>query len=122
VLNDTFSGGLEAELVLRLSGGLCHGMGGGCTCGALSSAQVGLGLLLGPKQHGTMKKKDFEKICKEMHDRFKERFGATCCRVLLKKGKEKKGASCKELTGGGAEIAATLLLAARPEFAGPIHS
>jgi C_GCAxxG_C_C family probable redox protein len=119
VLNAAFSGGLEPALAVQLVSGFCHGQGGaGCVCGALSGAQVGLGLLLNPKQPGGMRKKEFEKISREMHNRFKERFGATCCRVLLKKSKEKKGASCRELTGGGAELAAGLLLAARPELAG----
>lgn len=121
VLNDGFSGGLAPEMVIRLGAGLCHGMGGGCSCGAMSGAQVGIGLLLGPRQQPGRDKKEFELICKEMHDRFKERFGATCCRVLLKKGKEKKGASCRELTGGGAEIAAGLLLAKRPDLADRVN-
>jgi C_GCAxxG_C_C family probable redox protein len=117
VLNEAFGGGLARAMVVRLAAGFCHGMGGGdCVCGALSGAQMGLGLLLGPKQAGGMKKKEFEQISKGMHDHFKERFGVTCCRLLLEKGKEKQGPSCKELTGGGAEIAAGLLLATNPEF------
>jgi hypothetical protein len=52
-----------------------------------------------------------------MHDRFKARFLAVCCRVLLKLRKKKKGASCRELTQGGTEITASLLLENRPELA-----
>jgi len=78
---------------------------------------VALGLFLGPRQAGGMKKKEFEQVAKEMHDRFRARFVATCCRVLLKRRKEKNGAACKELTVGGAEIAAGLILEHRPELA-----
>jgi len=117
VLNQAFGGDLAPEMAVRLGSGFCHGMGGaGCTCGSLAGAEVGLSLLLGPRQPGGMKKKEFEAVAKTMHDRFRERFSATCCRILLKRRKEKKGASCKELTGGGAEIAAALLLAAMPEL------
>ncbi|MEW6594794.1 MAG: C-GCAxxG-C-C family protein [Thermodesulfobacteriota bacterium] len=117
VLNQGFGGELAPEMAVRLGSGFCHGMGGaGCTCGSLAGAEVGLSLFLGPRQSGGMKKKEFEQVARAMHDRFRERFGATCCRILLKRRKEKKGASCKELTGGGAEIAAALLLATRPEL------
>lgn len=117
VMNQGFGGDLAPEMAVRLGSGFCHGMGGaGCTCGSLAGAEVGLSLFLSPRQPGGMKTKEFEQVSKAMHDRFKERFSATCCRILLKRRKEKKGASCKELTGGGAEIAAALLLAARPEL------
>lgn len=117
VLNQAFGGELAPEMAVRLGSGFCHGMGSaGCTCGSLAGAEVGLSLFLSPRQPGGMKTKEFEQVSKAMHDRFKERFSATCCRILLKRRKEKKGASCKELTGGGAEIAAALLLAARPEL------
>ncbi|MDG4474727.1 C-GCAxxG-C-C family protein [Thiovibrio frasassiensis] len=118
VINQGFRGDLSPEMAVRLGSGFCHGMGGaGCTCGALAGAEVALSLFLGPRQPGGMKAKEFEKVAKEMHDRFRARFAATCCRVLLKRRKEKNGATCKELTVGGAEIAAELILAQRPELA-----
>jgi C_GCAxxG_C_C family probable redox protein len=118
VINQAFHGDLSPELALRLGSGFCHGMGGaGCACGSLAGAEVALSLFLGPRQSGGMKAKEFEKVAKEMHDRFRDRFAATCCRVLLKRRKEKNGPTCKELTVGGAEIAAELILAQRPELA-----
>ncbi|MFZ5774157.1 MAG: C-GCAxxG-C-C family protein [Thermodesulfobacteriota bacterium] len=121
VINQALRGELAPEMALRLGSGFCHGMGGaGCTCGSLAGAEVALSLMLGPRQEGGMKKKEFEKVAKEMHDRFRERFSATCCRVLLKRRKEKQGASCKELTQGGAELVAALLLEQRPELAGRV--
>ncbi len=118
VINQAFRGDLSPELAVRLGSGFCHGMGGaGCTCGSLAGAEVAISLFLGPRQAGGMKTKEFEKVAKEMHDRFRARFAATCCRVLLKRRKEKNGAACKELTVGGAEIAAGLILEQRPELA-----
>ena len=118
VINQGFRGDLSPELALRLGSGFCHGMGGaGCVCGALAGAEVAISLFLGPRQAGGMKTKGFEQVTREMHDRFRARFAATCCRVLLKRRKEKNGAACKELTVGGAEIAAGLILAQRPELA-----
>ncbi len=119
VINQAFRGELSPELAVRLGSGFCHGMGGaGCACGALAGAEVAISLFLGPRQAGGMKPKEFEKVAKEMHDRFRARFSATCCRVLLRRRREKNGATCKELTVGGAEIAAGLILAQRPELAG----
>ena len=121
-LNETLGGGLSMELAQRLGAGFCGGMGGaGCVCGALAGAQVVLGLFLGPGLAQGLKEKEFRAAAKLLHDRFKERAGATCCRVLLKQGKEKKGVSCRELTGMGAELVAELLLAHRPELAGGVN-
>ena len=115
-MNGIFRGTLSEEQAAAIGGGFCHGMGGaGCLCGALAGAQVVLGLLLGGR-HGGLGKKEFERLTRDMHDRFKGRFHATCCRLLRKRRKEKKGATCKELTQGGAEMATELLLMTRPEF------
>lgn len=117
-LNGAFRGELSPEMAARLGSGFCHGMGGaGCVCGALAGAEIALSLFLGPRQAGGMEKKAFQKqVAWAMHDRFRDRFAATCCRVLLKRRKEKEGASCLELTRGAAEIAAALLLDLRPEL------
>ena len=118
VINQGFRGDLSPEMAVRLGSGFCHGMGGaGCTCGALAGAEVAISLFLGPRQPGGMKAREFDKVAKEMHDRFRARFSATCCRVLRRRRKEKNGATCKELTVGGAEIAAGLILEQRPELA-----
>lgn len=118
VLNQAFGGSLTPEVAVRLGSGFCQGMGGaGCTCGALAGAEITLGLFLSPRQVRGMKKKRFRQISKEVHDRFKTRFASACCRTLIEMAKEKKGASCRELTMGGAEIAAMFLLETKPELA-----
>lgn len=118
-LDGAFRGGLGQETAVRLGSGFCHGMGGaGCLCGALAGAGVVVSLLLGPRGQGGMEKKAFEKeVARALHDRFRERFTATCCRALLKRRKEQGRAGCLELTVGAAEIAAALLLEQRPELA-----
>ncbi|MDH4321285.1 MAG: C-GCAxxG-C-C family protein [Desulfobulbaceae bacterium] len=118
-LNDAFGGGLAPEMAVRLGAGFCGGMGGaGCACGSLTGAEMALGLFLAPNLAEGLAEKKFRETSKELHDRFKERYSATCCRKLLQRGKEKQGASCKELTRGGAEIVTELILAHRPELAG----
>jgi len=121
VLNQGFDGGLAPEAVVSMGAGFCEGMGGaGCTCGSLSGAVMGLGLLLGPHCEKGLRKKEFAQLVRQMHDRFREQFGATCCRVLSKKvrhDKKLRFENCKMLTMGAAEIAAEILLEARPEFA-----
>ncbi|OGQ98817.1 MAG: hypothetical protein A2505_06715 [Deltaproteobacteria bacterium RIFOXYD12_FULL_55_16] len=118
LLNQAFAGPLSEEMAASLGSGFCHGLGGaGCLCGSLAGAEIGLALFLGPRRAGGMKKKEFQALAKEAHDRFKARFAVTCCRTLIKRRQENKGASCQELTIGGAEIATALLLEQRPELA-----
>lgn len=117
LMNRAFAGPLSDEVAASLGAGFCHGMGGaGCVCGGLAAAGLALGLFIGPQQAGGMKKKEFQALVREAHDRFKARFGVTCCRTLLRRRRENKGANCQELTMGGAEIAVALLLEARPEL------
>jgi len=120
VLNHGFNAGLTTEQAKQLGAGFCGGMGeAGCTCGALSGAMMGIGLLVGPHAKGGMKKKDFRLLAKKMHDRFHVQFASTCCRVLIEPfAKDKKGRSkfCGSLTGITAAIAVELLLATRPEL------
>ena len=118
-LNETFGGGLSPEMAVRLGAGFCGGMGGaGCSCGSLTGAEMALGLFLAPNLPEGLTQKKFRAVSKELHDSFKERYSATCCRKLLKLGKEKAGPNCKELTKGGAELVTRLILTHRPELLG----
>ena len=120
LLNEGFGAGLTPEMALNLGSGFCEGMGGaGCTCGGLGGGVIGLGLFVGPHGKDGLRKKRFRELSKLLHDRFRERFSATCCRVLRKKAeKEGKGGrgNCKMLTMGGAELVVELLLDCRPEL------
>jgi C_GCAxxG_C_C family probable redox protein len=121
VLNHGFDGGLSAEQARQLGAGFCGGMGeAGCTCGALSGAIMGFGLLVGPHARNGINKKNFRQLCKKMHDLFHQRFSSTCCRVLIEPfNTDRKGRArfCSGLTGTTAAIAIELLLAARPDLA-----
>ncbi len=120
LLNNAFGGGLSTEASLQIGAGFCHGMcGGGCSCGALSGGVAALGVFLGPHSKDGLRKKKFQKIVLSLHDQFRERNRATCCRVLTKKVKHDKKAhhaNCLGLTEGGAELAVRLLLDARPDL------
>jgi C_GCAxxG_C_C family probable redox protein len=120
VLNHGFDGGLSSEQAKQLGSGFCGGMGeAGCTCGALSGAIMGLGLLVGPHAKGGLGKKRFRQLAKKMHDRFYERFSSTCCRTLIEPfDKDKKGRSkfCCSLTGTAAAITVELLLETSPDL------
>ena len=121
VLNHGFNGGLTDEQAKQLGAGFCGGIGeAGCTCGALSGAIMGLGLLAGPHAKGGMNKKNFRQLAETMHDRFHKHFSSTCCRVLIQPfDKDKKGRSkfCADLTGTTAAMVAELLLETRPDLA-----
>jgi C_GCAxxG_C_C family probable redox protein len=121
VLNHGFKGGLSSEQAKQLGAGFCGGMGeAGCTCGALSGAIMGLGLLLGPHAKNGMGKKNFRQLAKKLHDRFHERFLSTCCRVLIRefdRDRKRRSKFCANLTGATAAIAAELFLETRPDLA-----
>jgi C_GCAxxG_C_C family probable redox protein len=120
VLNNGFNGGLTSEQAAQLGSGFCGGMGeAGCTCGALSGAVMGLGLLLGPHTKGGMSKNEFRQLAKTMHDLFHKEFSSTCCRLLIEPfAKDKKGRSrfCANLTGTAAALAVGILVDARPDL------
>ena len=121
VLNHGFNGGLTSEQAKQLGAGFCGGMGeAGCTCGALSGAIMGLGLLVGPHAKDGLSKKRFRQLARKMHDRFHEKFTSTRCRVLIKdfnRNSKARTQFCADLTGITAEIAAQLLLEAQPYLA-----
>ena len=121
VLNHGFNGGLTTEQAKQLGAGFCGGMGeAGCTCGALSGAIMGIGLLAGPHAGSGLSKKGLRLLARTMHDRFQKKFSSTCCRVLIEPfDQDKKGRSqyCAGLTGTTAAIAVELLLEAKPGLA-----
>jgi len=78
------------------------GMGSGCVCGALSGLVMISGILDRRYPHPLG-----ERLAAHLHNQFKEKFGSTCCRVLLKNMSildrvGKKG--CKEITGATAAM------------------
>jgi C_GCAxxG_C_C family probable redox protein len=117
VINKSFGLGLAEEVASSMADGFCGGMSAGCVCGALSSSVMALGLILSPRKNGGMRKKEFQSLCKKMHDQFEERFGSTCCRCLVEDkqdNRRKRMKFCGNLTGEAAAILGRLLLEAKP--------
>jgi C_GCAxxG_C_C family probable redox protein len=120
VLNEGLNGGLPPDTAVRLASGFADGVGrSGCMCGAFAGAIMGLGLFLGRQG---LKGKGSKKIlgkARELHGTFSSAFGATCCRVLTKKVAHDQRAllrQCANQTGEAAEMAAQIILEARPEL------
>jgi len=77
----------------------------GCLCGALTGAVMILGILEGRTSVDVSRKRPYA-LSKELHNRFMDKFGSTCCRVLKSKqsGSNGGGASCAEIIMGTEEI------------------
>ncbi len=122
VLNQGLKGGLPPGMAVRLTSGLPEGFGGsGCTCGALSAGVISLGLFLGRNGPGFFNNRAVYRASKELHDRFRACFGATCCRVLtknIKLGTQSYYRRCAKKAGTVAEQAARLILEQKPELVG----
>lgn len=89
------------------------GMGrSGCSCGALTGSEMVLGMLAG--RDGLDDKLDrIYALAGILHNRFDEKFGSTCCRVLNPGGDfESKDhlRRCLKITGGAAMLLAEFLL------------
>jgi C_GCAxxG_C_C family probable redox protein len=95
--------GLElAPGVLEMGQLFGKGIGSGCTCGALTGLVMVSGLLdhryphpLGPQ------------LSTFLHQRFKESFGSTCCRVICSRRNpldKLNNRGCKKLTGTTASL------------------
>ena len=122
VLNQGLNGGLSPTTAVRLTSGLPEGFGGsGCTCGALSAGVISLGLFLGRSGPGFFNNRRVYKASRELHDRFRACFGATCCRVLtknIKLGSKRYYQLCSKKAGTVAEEAARLILEQKSELVG----
>lgn len=98
--------------VARLASTLGGGLGrSGCSCGALTAAEMVLGLFVGRESQVD----DLERVYRlsgELHDRFKEKFGSTCCRVLNKEDYQSQDhfRRCLKITGGTAMLLMQFLL------------
>ncbi|SHE96600.1 C_GCAxxG_C_C family probable redox protein [Desulfacinum infernum DSM 9756] len=118
--NRAFGCELPDEVVVGLASGLPEGLGGsGCVCGAVSGAAVALGLVVGAAK-GLRSRKDVRAAVAELHERFKEQFGATCCRTLTRKVRHDPKLHfdhCAGVTGAAAELAVRILLEQWPELA-----
>ncbi|WP_434510726.1 C-GCAxxG-C-C family (seleno)protein [Desulfitobacterium sp. AusDCA] len=97
---------MEAEIV-RIATGFGGGLGhAGCMCGALAGSIMILGILKGRNNITESKEPTYE-LTKEFHDRFKLKFGATCCRILnpyKKLDSPEHLQNCVKITGNTAKL------------------
>jgi C_GCAxxG_C_C family probable redox protein len=119
VLNRGLGGDLPHEVAIRLGAGLGEGIGGsGCTCGALTGGAMAIGLLCGAGGIGLHRSRSARSLSRKLHDRFKNSYGSTCCRVLIKglvQGSEAHFEQCAEHSAYAAALAAALILEVQPE-------
>ncbi|MCU9812912.1 MULTISPECIES: C-GCAxxG-C-C family protein [Paraclostridium] len=92
--------------VTKLASGFPIGIGkSGCLCGAVSGGVMALGMVYG-RCHGEEMHEDMFKHAADLHDRIKELYKSTCCRVMTRnfefQSPERK-AHCIKITG---EVAA----------------
>ncbi|MBP2638429.1 MAG: hypothetical protein H6Q72_4336 [Firmicutes bacterium] len=103
--------GLPPELY-KIASGFAVGLGGAkCCCGCITGSAMVLSLATGRNSADESEELVFS-MTKQLHDEFKKRFKATCCRVLTKKGEnvpEDHIALCAKYVRGAAEITANLL-------------
>jgi C_GCAxxG_C_C family probable redox protein len=77
------------ETVLGAVSGFGGGSGSGCICGAVSGGTVAMGLVV-------QDRKLTADLTRRLHDWFRERYGATCCKTI--RANNDKGI-CLQLTG-----------------------
>jgi len=105
------------DLVVAMASGFPLGMGGaGCTCGALAGGVMALGLFFGRTEAKDRKRVTCMQLSKALHDHFRDRHQAVCCRVLTKGmrfGFSRNREQCVSLAGEIAEETAKIILGGR---------
>jgi C_GCAxxG_C_C family probable redox protein len=113
VYNESLSLGLN-EAGLRMATAFGAGLGGSkCLCGSLSGAIMVLSALSG-RVSGSEKESELFVKTQQLHDRFREKFRGTCCRVLTKAtkwGTPEHHEYCAQFVRGAAETLNELLAA-----------
>lgn len=96
---------IEPEMV-KLVTGFGGGVGeSGCMCGALTGSIVALNILKG-RVSKDGDRKDAYSCAQEFHDRFVEKFGASCCRALNTHPFESREhlTTCLKITGNTGKL------------------
>jgi C_GCAxxG_C_C family probable redox protein len=98
--------------VARLASTFGGGLGrAGCSCGALTGSEMVLGMLVGRDNLADDLTRVYQ-LSGELHNRFKEKFGSTCCRVLNKEDYQSQDhfRRCLKITGGASMLMMQFLL------------
>lgn len=109
--NGHYNLGLSPE-VLKIATGFGAGLGASkCCCGSLTGGVMVLSLVAGRSTADESETPAFEAV-KELHDRFKKTFGATCCRALTKPvewGAPEHHEYCIQFVRGASELTDEIL-------------
>lgn len=121
VLSIARAEGIESELLPKAATAFCSGMARTCgTCGAVSGAMMGIGLVMGRSVPGESVEPAYE-ATQRFVQRFEDEFGSRNCQELLggcdlntPEGQaifnaQNLGRRCQEYTGAAAEIAAGII-------------
>lgn len=97
----------------KIATGFAVGLGGAkCCCGCLTGSTIVLSLVAGRNTAQESETPVFN-LSSQLHDEFKHRFGATCCRVLTNKVKKWHSPEhiqqCATYVRGASEITKALL-------------
>ena len=98
--------------MVRLFTGFGSGVGeSGCMCGALTGSIAALNMIKG-RTTNQLSRDEAYKLAKEFADRFFDKYGATCCRVLNPYPFETKEhlVNCLKITGNTAKMMMEFLL------------
>ncbi|MDD1718627.1 MAG: C-GCAxxG-C-C family protein [Methanoregulaceae archaeon] len=111
-INDELTLGYSDETV-RLASGFPIGMGGsGCTCGAVAGGIMALGMVFGRTRPGDEQVKKCMALAHELHDKFRDKHGCLCCRILTRGmvlGSPEHIQQCISFTGEVAEETAKII-------------
>lgn len=83
IVKEAIDLGLCDESLLPVATSFSGGLGSGCLCGAISGAQIIIGLVFG-KNNKFGNEPSARAKAMEFIKRFKEKYPATCCRVISK--------------------------------------
>lgn len=112
-IRDEFELPISDDIIAAASG-FPVGMGGsGCTCGAVAGGIMALGLFFGRTEAKDRKVNKAMALANELHDTFRKRHRALCCRVLtkdMKLGSSEHMEQCISFTGEVAEEVAKMIL------------
>lgn len=96
----------QLEDLNKIASAFSGGMGAGCLCGAVSGAQIVLGVLLGRKNLIEPNAK-VKQAAKTLVEKFKEKRKVTCCKVLssgFEFADPKRRENCANIVEEAAEI------------------
>ena len=82
-IKETIDLGLCDESFLSAATSFSGGMSSGCLCGAIAGAQLVIGLIYG-KNNKFNNEIKARQVAAEFILKFKEKYNATCCRILSK--------------------------------------